>query len=54
MSEEVREAKMSVPNTIFGCIAVNGIFAYAYIIVLLYTVGDIDAVRDSPYPILQI
>ncbi|KAF2165578.1 hypothetical protein M409DRAFT_23872 [Zasmidium cellare ATCC 36951] len=39
---------------IFGSIAVNGIFAYTFITVLLYCVGDIGAVRDSPYPILQI
>jgi amino acid transporter len=50
MSEEVRKAKQAVPRAIFWTIALNGVLAYAMVIVILTVMGPIDDVLNSDYP----
>jgi choline transport protein len=50
MSEEVRKAKQAVPRAIFWTIALNGVLAYAMVIVILTVMGPIDDVLSSDYP----
>ena len=54
MSEEVRKAKQAVPRTMFWTIALNGVLAYAISIVILYTMGPLDAALNSSLPILEV
>lgn len=54
MSEEVRKAKHAVPRAIFWTIAINAVMAYAIIIVILFTMGPLDDVLNSTYPIMTI
>lgn len=54
MSEEVRKAKHAVPRAMFWTIALNGVLAYAIIIVILYTMGPLDAALDSSFPIIEV
>lgn len=54
MSEEVHKAKQAVPRTMFYTIVLNGILAYAISIVILYTLGPLDAVVNSSFPILEV
>ena len=54
MSEEVCKAKKAVPRTMFLTILLNGILAYAISIVILYTMGPLDAVVNSSFPILEV
>jgi choline transport protein len=54
MSEEVRKARQAVPRAMFWTICLNGVLAYAIIIVILFCMGDIDAVLNAPFPIVEI
>ena len=54
MSEEVRRAKQAVPRAIFWTIALNAVLAYAIIMVILFCSGDLDAVLNAPFPIIEI
>ncbi|KAG9773930.1 Choline transport protein [Exophiala dermatitidis] len=54
MSEEVRRAKHAVPRSMILTIVINGVMAFAIILVLLYTMGNPDGVLDDAYPIFPI
>ncbi len=54
MSEEVRKAKHAVPRSMILTIVINGVMAFAIILVLLYCLGDPDVVLDAAYPIIPI
>jgi choline transport protein len=54
MSEEVRKAKQAVPRALFWTIALNGVLAYAMVIVILTTMGSIDDALSSAFPIIVI
>ncbi|KAK6430490.1 hypothetical protein LTR95_013356 [Oleoguttula sp. CCFEE 5521] len=54
MSEEVRKARHAVPRAMFWTIALNGVLAYAIILVMLYCLGDMDAALAAPFPIIEI
>src|SRR2546423_12032998 len=54
MSEEVRKAKHAVPRAMFWTIAINGVLAYAIIVVILYTMGPLDAALSSSFPIIEV
>ena len=54
MSEEVRKARQAVPRAMFWTIALNGVLAYAIILVILFCSGDLDAVLAAPFPIIEI
>ncbi|KAK5683672.1 hypothetical protein LTS10_005206 [Elasticomyces elasticus] len=54
MSEEVRQARHAVPRAMFWGIVLNGIFAYAIILVMLFCLGDMEAALSAPFPIIEI
>jgi choline transport protein len=56
MSEEVQNAPTVIPRMLVQTIAINGTLAFAFVIVLLFCVGDYMAALSSPtgYPIIQI
>ncbi len=54
MSEEVRNARHAVPRAMFWTVALNGVLAYTIIIVILFCMGDLDAVLNAPFPIIEI
>jgi len=56
MSEEVRNAPKTIPKILMWTIAINGSMAFAFLIGLLYSIGDVDAALKSAtgYPIIEI
>ena len=54
MSEEVRKAKHAVPRAIFWTIAINAVMGYAMVVVILFTMGSLDDVLNSTYPVMEI
>ncbi|KAK5133797.1 hypothetical protein LTR08_007226 [Meristemomyces frigidus] len=54
MSEEVRQARHAVPRAMFWTIVLNGIFAYAIILAMLFCLGDMDAALSADFPIIEI
>ena len=54
MSEEVRKAKHAVPRAIFWTIAINAVIGYVMVIVILFTMGSLDDVLNSTYPVMEI
>lgn len=54
MSEEVRKAKHAIPRALFWSIAINGILAYIMAIVLLMTMGSMEDLLGSAFPITTI
>lgn len=54
MSEEVRRARHAVPRVMFWTIVLNGILAYAIILVILFCLGNLEEAVNAPFPILEI
>ena len=56
MSEEVKDAPRVVPKAMVLAVFINGVFAWFFLIALLYNMGDInDALNTSyGYPITQV
>jgi choline transport protein len=54
MSEEVRKAQHAVPRAMFWTVALNGVLAYAIILVMLFCLGDLDAAVNATFPIIEI
>jgi len=56
MSEEVRNAPIVIPRILVQTIAINGGLAFAFVLVLLFCIGDIEKAMSTTtgYPIIQI
>jgi choline transport protein len=54
MSEEVRKARHAVPRAMFWTVALNGVLAYAIILVMMFCLGDLDAAVNATFPIIEI
>ena len=54
MSEEVRKAKQAVPRATFWSIALNGVLAYAMVIAILTSMGSMDEILNSGFPVATI
>jgi len=56
MSDEVKEAKIRVPRSMVAAVVLNAIMSCAFIICLLFTIGDVDKVAGSPtaLPIIEV
>jgi choline transport protein len=58
MSEETKDAALNIPRAMVGSIAINGICGFAYIVTVLYSVADIDAVLSNGaatgFPIIEV
>ena len=59
MSEEIKEPAVVVPRAMIGTILINGALGFGMIVALLFSMGDINTVLESPvslagYPFIQI
>lgn len=56
MSEEVRNAAVVIPKILVQTIAINGALAFAFVLVLLFCIGDVNEALNTKtgYPIIQI
>jgi len=56
MSDEVKDAPRRVPKSMVIAVIVNGIFAFGFIVALLYCIGDPAAAAASPtgLPIIEV
>lgn len=56
MAEEVSNAALTIPRAILGAMLINGGVGFAMMVTILYCLGDIDTVLDSPtgFPFIQI
>ena len=56
MSEEIRNANINVPRSIFASVFVNGLLGFAVLLVTLFGIGDITAALTTPtgYPFIEI
>ncbi len=58
MSEETKHAAVNVPRAIVGSVIINGVCGFAYIIAILYSIVDVEAVLSNGlatgYPIIEV
>lgn len=56
MSDEVKNVKTFVPRSMILTVVINGVFAFGFIVALLYCIGDLDTVLASPtgLPIIEV
>jgi choline transport protein len=56
MSDEVKDAQRFVPKSMLLTVIINGVFAFGFIVALLYCIGDLDTVLASPtgLPIIEV
>ena len=56
MAEEVKNAAVNVPRSMFFTVFLNGALGFASYIALLYSIGDIDSALSTPtgWPFIQI
>ena len=53
---EVKNAERRVPQSMVTSVLINGAMSFAFIICLLFTLGDLEAALSSPtgYPIIEV
>ena len=56
MSEETRDAATTIPKVLLLTIAINGTLAFAFLIAVLYSIGNVNAALNTStgYPIIEI
>ncbi|KAI9849537.1 MAG: hypothetical protein M1837_004157 [Sclerophora amabilis] len=56
MSEEIENAALNVPRAIFTTMVLNGATGYAMILAVLFCLGDVKSVVNTPtqYPFIQV
>ncbi|KAK0268519.1 hypothetical protein LTR35_010502 [Friedmanniomyces endolithicus] len=56
MSEETRNAATTIPKVLLLTVGINGALALAFLIAVLYSIGDVNAALNTPtgYPIIEI
>lgn len=55
MSEEVRDAAKTIPKILIWTIVINGVLAFAFVLAVLFCIGNIDALNTpTGYPIIEI
>ncbi|OTA87743.1 hypothetical protein M434DRAFT_375283 [Hypoxylon sp. CO27-5] len=56
MSEEIENAALNVPRAIFTTVMLNGSMGWAMVLAVLFCLGDIDSVINSPtgFPFIQV
>src|SRR5438128_1228718 len=56
MSEEIRNASVTVPRSILTSLLLNGVLAFGMMVVTLFSVTNIEEVEKTPtgYPFIQI
>ena len=55
-AEEIKDASETLPRAMMSSVAVNGVLGFIMLVTLCFTLGDVDAVLDSPteFPFIQI
>ncbi|KAF5973360.1 HNM1-choline permease [Fusarium coicis] len=56
LSEEMNNAEMGVPRAMVGCLLVNGPLGFAFLLIILFFMGDISTALATPtgFPIIEI
>jgi choline transport protein len=54
MSDEVKKARIRVPRSMITSVILNAVMQFAYMITVLFTIGDVDVVSSDPLPIIQV
>ncbi|OTA98288.1 hypothetical protein M426DRAFT_116777 [Hypoxylon sp. CI-4A] len=56
MSEEIENAALNVPRAIFTTVILNGSMGWAMVLAILFCLGDIQSVLDTPtgFPFIQV
>ncbi|OCK78966.1 amino acid transporter [Lepidopterella palustris CBS 459.81] len=56
MSDEVKRAKTRVPRSMIASVSMNSLMQFAYILCLLFTIGDVEKVANTPtlLPIIEV
>lgn len=54
MSDEVKKARIRVPRSMITSVVLNATMQFAYMITVLFTIGNVDVVSADPLPIIQV
>ncbi|KAF7516286.1 hypothetical protein PCG10_002344 [Penicillium crustosum] len=56
MSEEIKDASETLPKAMMTSVAVNGVLGFTMLVTLCFTLGEVDAILDTPtrFPFIQI
>ncbi|MCJ1355100.1 MAG: hypothetical protein MMC33_005091 [Icmadophila ericetorum] len=56
MSEETKNAAINIPRAMILSVGINGLAGFAYILTVLYSINDLDAVfsNTTGYPIIEV
>jgi amino acid transporter len=56
MSDEVKRARIHIPRSMIMSVVMNALMQFAYMIALLFTIGNVDKVASSPtlLPIIEV
>lgn len=56
MAEETYNANVNIPRAMIGAVVINGVAAFAYILTVLYSITNTDAVLNTPtgFPIIAV
>jgi amino acid transporter len=54
MSDEVKKARLHVPRSMITSVILNAVMQFAYVITVLFTIGDVDVVSKDFLPIIQV
>ncbi|KAF2867084.1 amino acid/polyamine transporter I [Massariosphaeria phaeospora] len=54
MSDEVKKARIRVPRSMITSVVLNGVMQFAYMLTVLFCIGDVDLVSSDPLPIIQV
>ncbi|KAF9774744.1 hypothetical protein IL306_007217 [Fusarium sp. DS 682] len=56
LSEEMNKAETGVPRAMVGCLLINGPLGFAFLLTILFFMGDISSALNTPtgFPIIEI
>lgn len=54
MSDEVKKARIRVPKSMITSVILNAVMQFAYMLTVLFTIGDVNRVAQDPLPIIQV
>lgn len=54
MSDEVKKARLHVPRSMITSVVLNAVMQFAYMITVLFTIGDVEVVSRDFLPIIQV
>lgn len=54
MSDEVKKARIRVPRSMITSVVLNAVMQFAYMITVLFTIGNVDVVSKDFLPIIQV